>query len=284
DGLLGEQGLVTNLVDTLVGENGLLGGWLGDAGLLDAGLVERLLDSLLGPGGLVTSLLGGLRGNDLLGGLTGGGRLASLLGGVAKCNRFLERMDDGLTLLNIILLAVAVGVFLKLRSVLGRRTGHERPPFDPYSQTGSVPEKNTGNDKVVTLPTRPREAGNIDAAGDPFAGTARAFRWRGVAEEGSPLAAKLDDVAAMDRSFTADGFLTGARMAYEMIVTAFAAGDRASLKPLLGDDVYRSFDAALAEREAKDLTVDQSFIGIDKAKITDAAISGSRVRITVAFR
>ena len=193
-------------------------------------------------------------------------------------------MDDGLTLLNIILLAVAVGVFLKLRSVLGRRTGHERPPFDPYSQTGSVPEKNTGNDKVVTLPTRPREAGNIDAAGDPFAGTARAFRWRGVAEEGSPLAAKLDDVAAMDRSFTADGFLTGARMAYEMIVTAFAAGDRASLKPLLGDDVYRSFDAALAEREAKDLTVDQSFIGIDKAKITDAAISGSRVRITVAFR
>lgn len=193
-------------------------------------------------------------------------------------------MDDGLTLLNIILLAVAVGVFLKLRSVLGRRTGHERPPFDPYSQTGSLPEKNTGNDKVVTLPTRPREAGGIDAAGDPFAGTARAFRWRGIAEEGSPLATKLDDVAAMDRSFTADSFLSGARMAYEMIVTAFAAGERASLKPLLGDDVYRSFDAALAEREEKKLTVDQSFIGIDKAKITDAAVTGSRIRITVAFR
>jgi predicted lipid-binding transport protein (Tim44 family) len=174
-------------------------------------------------------------------------------------------MDDGLTLLNIILLAVAVGVFLKLRSVLGRRTGHERPPFDPYSQTGSVPEKRPGNDKVVTLPTRPRDAGSIDAAGDPFAGTARAFRWRGVADEGSPLAARLDEVAAVDRSFTAEGFLSGARMAYEMIVTAFAAGDRASLKP-------------------KKLTVDQSFIGIDKAKITDASVTGTRVRITVAFR
>ena len=42
-------------------------------------------------------------------------------------------MDDGVTLLNLILLAVAVGVFLKLRSVLGRRTGHEPPPYDPYS-------------------------------------------------------------------------------------------------------------------------------------------------------
>lgn len=198
-------------------------------------------------------------------------------------------MDDGLTLLNIILLAVAVGVFLKLRSVLGRRTGHERPPYDPYSQTGSFPEKGAGNDKVVTLPTRPRDAaaardGAIDAAGDPFAGTAHVFRWRGIAEEGSALAAKLDDVAAADRSFTGESFLSGARMAYEMIVTAFAAGDRDSLEPLLSDDVYRSFEGAITDRETKGLAVEQSFIGIDKAKITDASLAGSRLRVTVSFK
>ena len=80
--------------------------------------------------------------------------------------RLLEQMDDGLNLLNIILLAIAVGVFLKLRSVLGRRTGHERPPYDPYSGEAG------GNDKVVTLPKRPRAEGEsgqrtVDAAGDP---------------------------------------------------------------------------------------------------------------------
>ena len=190
-------------------------------------------------------------------------------------------MDDGLNLLNIILLAIAVGVFLKLRSVLGRRTGHERPPYDPYSEGG--------NDKVVTLPKRPRETAAsrdrvVDAAGDPFAkGGAMPNRWRGIADPGSDLAAKLDRVAAADRQFDGEGFLGGARSAYEMIVTAFAEGDRATLRPLLSDDVYKSFDNALAEREKQGLTIDQSFIGIDNATIADASVEGTRVRVTVSF-
>lgn len=193
-------------------------------------------------------------------------------------------MDDGVTLLNLILLAVAVGVFLKLRSVLGRRTGHEPPPYDPYSV-----DKSADNDKVVTLPTRNRDAGAardrvIDAAGDPFASPAAAYRWRGIAEEGSALAGKLDQVASLDRYFDGDEFLAGARAAYEMIVTGFAAGDRDTLKPLLSADVFKSFEAAISDRESKGLTIDQSFIGIDKAKIADAGISGSRIRLTVSFR
>jgi len=189
-------------------------------------------------------------------------------------------MDDGLNLLNIILLAIAVGVFLKLRSVLGRRTGHERPPYDPYSEGG--------NDKVVTLPKRPREGAArdrvVDAAGDPFAtGSSVPNRWRGIAEPASDRAVKLDRVAAADRDFDGEGFLGGARSAYEMIVTAFAKGDRATLRPLLSDEVYKSFDGALAEREKQGLTVDQSFIGIDKATIADASVDGSRVRVTVSF-
>jgi len=191
-------------------------------------------------------------------------------------------MDDGLNLLNIILLAIAVGVFLKLRSVLGRRTGHERPPYDPYSDTGP------GNDKVVTLPKRPRDGAArdrvVDAAGDPFAmGGTAPIRWRGIAEPDSDLAAKLDSVAAADRDFDGEAFLHGARQAYEMIVTAFAEGDRGTLRPLLSEDVYKSFEGAISQREKDGLTVDQSFIGIDKATIADADATGSRVRVTVAF-
>ncbi len=198
----------------------------------------------------------------------------------AAFERLLERMDDGLNLLNIILLAIAVGVFLKLRSVLGRRTGHERPPYDPYSEGG--------NDKVVTLPKRPREGAArdrvVDAAGDPFAaGSTAPNRWRGIAEPGSDLEAKLDRVAAADRSFDGETFLSGARSAYEMIVTAFAQGDRATLRPLLSEEVYRSFEGAISEREKNGFTVDQSFIGIDKAAVADASANGSRIRVTVSY-
>lgn len=193
-------------------------------------------------------------------------------------------MDDGVTLLNLILLAVAVGVFLKLRSVLGRRTGHEPPPYDPYSV-----DKPADNDKVVTLPTRNRDAGAardrvIDAAGDPFAAPAAAYRWRGIADEGSALAGKLDQVASLDRYFDGNEFLAGARAAYEMIVTGFAAGNRDTLKPLLSPEVFKSFEAAITDREKKGLTVEQNFVGIGKAKITDAAISGTRIRLTVSFK
>lgn len=192
-------------------------------------------------------------------------------------------MDDGLNLLNIILLAIAVGVFLKLRSVLGRRTGHERPPYDPYSGDAG------GNDKVVTLPKRPRAEGDagartVDAAGDPFASEDGRNRWRGIAEPGTPLASGLDAIANADRYFDAEGFLSGACSAYEMIVTAFAEGDRETLKPLLSPDVYASFEGAIKEREAKGLTIEQSFIGIEKATLSSAALEGSRARLAVSFR
>ncbi len=197
--------------------------------------------------------------------------------------RLLEQMDDGLNLLNIILLAIAVGVFLKLRSVLGRRTGHERPPYDPYSGEAG------GNDKVVTLPKRPRAEGEsgqrtVDAAGDPFAGETGRYRWHGIAEQGSALANGLDAILGADRYFDADSFISGARAAYEMIVTAYAEGDRETLKPLLSDEVYRSFEAAMNERDAKGLKVEQSFIGIEKAALSAATLDGSRARITLSFR
>jgi len=202
-------------------------------------------------------------------------------------------MDGGLTLLNIILLAVAVGVFLKLRSVLGRRTGHERPPYDPYSDAGAPAGSNpSGNDKVVALPKRPRtpseNAGRgrtVDAARDPFAEPFEIRnRWRGIAEDDTPLADALSAIARLDRHFDAEAFLGGARAAYEMIVTAFAEGDRAALRPLLSAEVFGSFEAAIAEREKNGLHVEQSFIGIDKAKLSTATLDGSRARLTVNFR
>jgi predicted lipid-binding transport protein (Tim44 family) len=176
----------------------------------------------------------------------------------------------------IIFLALAVFIFLRLRSVLGQRTGRERPPYDPYS--AREPVRGTANDKVVTLPTRPAEA-----APRPVEVQQPAERWKGVAETGSPLAAGLDAIAAADPRFDAQPFLTGARAAYEMIVTAFAEGDRRQLRNLLSREVYEGFDAAVAERESRGETAETRFVSIDSATITAAEQRGRTAQVTVRF-
>ena len=89
-----------------------------------------------------------------------------------------------------------------------------------------------------------------------------------MAEEGSSVATGLDAIAREDKSFDAKHFVTGARAAYEMIVTAYAEGDRTHLKDLLSRDVYDGFEAAIRERESKGEKAETRFVSIDKADIT----------------
>jgi len=151
----------------------------------------------------------------------------------------------------IIFLALAVFIFLRLRSVLGQRTGRERPPYDPYSSAPGAIRPAAPGDKVVALPGRaPDTAQKTAEPAEPV------DRWKGIAEPGSALATGLDAIAREDKSFDARSFLTGARAAYDMIVTAYAAGDRKQLKNLLGKEVYDGFESAIREREQKGETVE----------------------------
>jgi predicted lipid-binding transport protein (Tim44 family) len=187
-------------------------------------------------------------------------------------------VDGFVDIYTIIFLAIAVVVFLRLRSVLGRRTGNERPPFDPYSRRESLP--GAAGDKVIDLPRRaagPTAGASVDIP------PAAAERFKSIAPEGSPLNAGLTAVAAADRSFDPDEFVAGAKAAYEMIVTAFAEGDRKALKQLLSRDVYDGFVAAISEREGRGETIEFRFVGIDKAEITGAAVKGTTAQITVRF-
>jgi predicted lipid-binding transport protein (Tim44 family) len=178
----------------------------------------------------------------------------------------------------IIFLALAVFIFLRLRSVLGQRTGRERPPYDPYSARDAV--RTPASDKVVALPTRPG-AEPAPQAVEPA--PAPADRWKGVAELGTALANGLDAIVAEDNSFDAKHFLAGARAAYEMIVTAFAEGDRRSLKNLLSREVYDGFESAIRERENRGETTETRFVSIDKADLVGAELRGKTAQITVRF-
>jgi len=176
----------------------------------------------------------------------------------------------------IIFLTLAVVIFLKLRSVLGQRTGRERPPYDPYS--AREPVRGATNDNVVTLPSR-----GAESAQKPVEPAEPTERWKGIAEAGSALAAGLDAIAREDKSFDAKHFVAGARAAYEMIVLAYAEGDRRTLKNLLSRDVYEGFEAAIREREGKGETVETKFVAIDKSDITGAELRGRMAQITVRF-
>jgi predicted lipid-binding transport protein (Tim44 family) len=180
----------------------------------------------------------------------------------------------------IIFLALAVFIFLRLRSVLGQRTGRERPPYDPFSARDPVrgANKDGVKDNVVNLPGR-----STETADKPSVPVEPAERWKGITEAGTSLAANLDAVVAADPSFDAQHFLTGARAAYEMVVTAFAEGDRRALKNLLSREVFEGFDAAVSEREAKGEKVETRFVSIDAADIVGAEQRGKSAQITVRF-
>jgi predicted lipid-binding transport protein (Tim44 family) len=175
----------------------------------------------------------------------------------------------------IIFLALAIFIFLRLRSVLGQRTGRERPPYDPYSARDA---RASAGDKVVTLPTR-----NTEAAAKPIEAAEPVERWKGIAEQGTPVANGLDAIVTADPSFDAKQFIVGARGAYEMIVGAFAAGDRKALKGLLSKEVYEGFEAAIRDRESKGETVENRFVSLDNADITGAELRGTTAHVTVRF-
>jgi predicted lipid-binding transport protein (Tim44 family) len=177
----------------------------------------------------------------------------------------------------IIFLALAVFIFLRLRNVLGQRTGNERPPFDRAARN--------------TLPGTP-DAGMVPMPGKvieqpPPVPAAEAVpvsdRWKGVAEPGTPLAQGLDAIVAQDSSFDPKHFLSGARGAYEMIVLAFANGDRRALRDLLSSDVYESFEAVIKDREKHDQKTETRFVSIDKAELVAAELRDRVAQLTVRF-
>ncbi len=191
-------------------------------------------------------------------------------------------MSETFDIYTLLFLVLAVVIFLRLRNVLGRRTGNERPPYDPYSapeakQNGT---STSGQDKVVNLPRSktvrqgPTVKSNHKDALE---------RIKGYAPEDSSLAKGLMAIANTDLSFDAGQFLNGAKTAYEMIVLAFAEGNKRVLKPLLSRDVYDGFVSVINERESKGQIVDSSFVGIDKANIIDAELINKSAHVTVKF-
>lgn len=180
-------------------------------------------------------------------------------------------MGEGFQFIDIILFALVAGfLILRLRSVLGRRDGHQSrapDPFAPPSKGGSADEK------VIHLPERGADEAAAKKGEPPVA----------PAATHGPLETGLTQVAIADPRFKPDEFLSGARIAFELVLNAFAAGDTNALKPLLSPEVYGNFEESIRHREQAGQRLETKLVSIESAEITEAYMAGRTAHVTVTF-
>jgi len=170
----------------------------------------------------------------------------------------------------VIFALVALFVAWKLRSVLGMRQDSERP--------GGLLAPLRRAPGPASAPVAPP-----DAAPPAPVSLPAADRWKGVAEPNSAVWSGLDAIAAADRGFTPQGFLSGARVAYDMVVHAFAAGDSDVLKSLMSPQAFANFESAIHARADAGHTMSTTVVSIDNATIAGAALVGQTAQLRVRF-
>jgi predicted lipid-binding transport protein (Tim44 family) len=187
---------------------------------------------------------------------------------------------DMFTLISLVVAIVAV---LKLRSILGKdgSGGDERRAERMQAERRRAPAVGEGG-KVVSLPRREQSAADSGPAGGVALADAEQ-RIRSFTGGDSAVARGLIDIYKYDAAFDPAEFVKGARQAYEIIVTAFAEGNRRTLKDLLSREVYDEFANEMTSREKRGELIDQSFVGINKAEIVDAEVKNGVAAITVRF-
>jgi predicted lipid-binding transport protein (Tim44 family) len=175
-------------------------------------------------------------------------------------------------LLDIIIFAV-IALFIVNRywQVLGTPPDRERVEKPRYSET---PQQQGG--KVVTLPVR-----RVPAEDSATTGTAAPVTQAFDDDTPPSLATMIQRVQAHDPHFNEKSFLAGARAAFTMIVSAFAAGDKDALRPLLAGDVERNFLAAIDRRQAADHRVEFELERIRDADIAKIRLDGAVADVTV---
>jgi len=154
-------------------------------------------------------------------------------------------MSEAFQYIDILILAIIAGiVLLRLRSVLGKRTGHEKTDKTSYNYEAP---RQSQTEKVI------------------------------------PIEPENSSSATTDSWFDNDDFLRGASNAYEMIVTNFENGNKDALKSLLSEDVMNSFSSVIDERNSKNETVEFNFIGIEKSEIVHKDLKKNPMEVSVRF-
>ncbi len=164
----------------------------------------------------------------------------------------------------IILAMVAAFLGLRLYSVLGRRAEHEEETITGGFERGEARPKAA----APAAPLAPAEQPRAD---------------RQISGFPPAIERGLREISAADRRFDLLSFMEGARAAYGMVLEAFWRGDKEELRELCDNDVYESFVAAIAEREAAGHKLENRLIRIEDISVHSAMLDGNTARIAVRF-
>lgn len=174
-------------------------------------------------------------------------------------------MDNGFQFIDIIFFAmIAAFLVLRLRSSLGRRDGHKGSD-DNFLRRASKPEKESAAENVIPLPNQSTPTKDSSKADD----------------DESPLNGGLAEIREMDPDFDPEDFVSGARMAFELVLNAYSSGDTKTLKPLLSNEVYSNFSQSIRDRNQAGETLEDTLIGIKKAEVVEAYMENSQAHVTV---
>lgn len=167
-------------------------------------------------------------------------------------------MGNGSIIEIILLAAVAAFLVFRLRSILGRRTGHQEPSQPRTRRANGEAED---GDNIISLPGRRSPQADAETG----------------------LDSALKKIHQADPDFNPNEFINGAKAAFAMIVDGFSKGDTAALRPLLGDDLYDDFSNAIRNRSSTGERLESEIIEIRNAQITEAEMEGRKAVLTVRF-
>ena len=175
--------------------------------------------------------------------------------------------------IDIILFAmIAIFLALRLRNALGRRDGNDSIS-KRHMKSDDVPPNNKEN--VIELP-------NADTASS-FENDNEKEQQTQNPWDGSDMEKSLAKLTSLDSSFSGENFIVGARVAFEMVLTAFASGDKVALKKLLSTEVAANFFKVMKEREASGHVIADTLVGIKTSEMVEVYLEGSSANITVKF-
>ena len=198
-------------------------------------------------------------------------------------------MGSGFQFIDLIFFAViAVFLVIRLRGVLGRRDGHEGNYNDPFKNR---------EEGARDLEKDPDQDSNQDSGGDPRdnvvplhdelpqteSAKPASPPWGAAPANAEPLTAGLAEIQQADPSFVPSEFISGAQIAFEMILESFAAGDTAALKPLLAAAVFADFQRAIRDREAAGETLEETLVSMKEAALVEAWLEARVAYVTVKF-
>lgn len=180
-------------------------------------------------------------------------------------------MSEGIPYADLIILALVAGfILLRLRSVLGQKTGHDNPDFF---------RKNLPDQAHPELIIRPSDKSlkpktKVEEPEDTYLSKVT----------DTSVAETLKAIKEKDTEFSAGIFLEGAKMAFEMVFDGFAKGEKAPLKMLLADDLYKQFEAEIEARPASENKTETTLVSVAAKDIIRATLDRNTARLTVKFQ